>query len=223
MIVLVPVWQGNGPVRALSVSGESGTGDAVLQTNGTLISPRILSDIHDSQGNTLLGLYEVSSADDFLAIWNAVSGDAVVVATDGASANISINVEPKGSGLFLYRGTEITSEANFGYHTGSGGTVTQITSKATGVTLDKSTGQITTHNAALGTLSAVTFTVTCSAVGANDVVALSHVGGGTAGAYLVSCSGVAAGSFKVTIFNTSIGPLSEALVIGYAVVKGATS
>jgi len=43
----------------------------------------------------------------------------------------------------------VYATAEIGYSTAAQGTVTQLTSKSTGVTLNKSSGQITMNNAAL--------------------------------------------------------------------------
>lgn len=119
-------------------------------------------------------------------------------------------------------GPNLTTSA-FGYTTGAGGTVTQLTSKATGVTLNKLAGQITTHNAALAAAAEVTFVVTNSTVAAVDVPCVAHASGGTAGAYNIQVSLVAAGSFRVTIGNMSAGSLTEAIVINFVIIKGASS
>lgn len=119
-------------------------------------------------------------------------------------------------------GPNLTTSA-FGYTTGAGGTVTQLTSKATGVTLNTLSGRITTHNAALAAAAEVTFIVTNSQAAATDVPCVAHASGGTAGAYDVFVSAVAAGSFRITISNMSAGSLSEALVINFVIIKGATS
>lgn len=107
---------------------------------------------------------------------------------------------------------------------GAGGTVTQITSKATGVALNALTGTIVTHNANLATLTPVAFIVTNTLVAAGDVVAV-NVASGAANAqtYLVGVGAVGAGTFTVVLFNTSAGTLGEALTLNFAVVKGASS
>ena len=106
-----------------------------------------------------------------------------------------------------------------GYSTGAGGTVTQITSKATGVTLAKACGAITLNNAALNNATAVTFIVTCTSVAVGDLVLVNHSSAGTSGAYLVSVSAIGAGSFSITVYNCSGGALGEAIVISFAVLK----
>lgn len=110
-----------------------------------------------------------------------------------------------------------------GYSTGAGGTVTQATSKSTGVTLNKICGSITMNGAALAAATAVTFIVTDSAVAAGDIPFVAHVSAGTSGAYLVTVAAVGAGSFSITVYNNSPGILSEAIVIGFAIIKGVTA
>jgi hypothetical protein len=109
-----------------------------------------------------------------------------------------------------------------GYDTGAGGTVTQITSKATGVTLSKASGQITTHNAALAAATIVSFVLTNTAIAAGDVLVLNHVSGGTMGSYTLNAR-CAAGSATIDIRNNTAGSLGEALVIGFALIKGVTA
>ena len=105
----------------------------------------------------------------------------------------------------------------------AGGTVTQATSKATGVTLNTESGQITMDNAQLDAGVEVTFTVTNDKIAATDCVVVNHGSAGTAGSYLVGVSTIAAGSFKITVTNASAGNLSEAIVINFVALKGASS
>lgn len=110
-----------------------------------------------------------------------------------------------------------------GYSTGAGGTVTQITSKATGVTLNKICGAITLNNAALGAVTAVTFAVTNSACAVGDIIVVNHSSAGTNGAYLVKGGLAAAGSFTITVYNNTVGILSEAIVVSFAIIKGVSA
>jgi hypothetical protein len=109
-----------------------------------------------------------------------------------------------------------------GYSTGAGGTVTQTTSKSTGVTLNKINGEITLNNAALAAGAVVSFTLTNSAIAATDFIHLKNQLGGTAGAYMFDYQ-CAAGSAVITVRNLTAGSLSEAIVLGFAVLKGVTS
>ena len=105
----------------------------------------------------------------------------------------------------------------------SGGAVTQATNKSTAVTLNTQGGQITMNNAALADGAEVTFQVNNDKVAASDVIGVNIASGGTAGAYLVVVSAVAAGSFEITVSNVSGGALSQAIVLNYAVTKSAAS
>jgi hypothetical protein len=125
-------------------------------------------------------------------------------------------------------GITLASGNNVGMVSGTldlqnGGTVTQATNKTTGVTLSTHSGQITTNNAALAAAAEATFTVTNTLVAAVDVVVVNVASGGTSGEYLAHCSALAAGSFDITLANMSASSASDAVVINFAVIKGASS
>jgi hypothetical protein len=107
-----------------------------------------------------------------------------------------------------------------GYPEGTGGAVVQETSKATGVTLNKPAGEITTHDASLAGGAEVSFVVTNSFVGLNDVPVVCVRSGAATGTYVASVSAVAAGSFTITLSNLG-STAGEALVLNYAIIKGA--
>jgi hypothetical protein len=109
-----------------------------------------------------------------------------------------------------------------GYVAGEGGTVTQATSKSTGVTLSKKCGQITMNAAALAADTTVTFTLTNTEVVATDIIILNHVSGGTAGSYLLNAQ-AGSGSASINVRNITSGSLSEAIVIGFAIIKAVIS
>lgn len=102
---------------------------------------------------------------------------------------------------------------------GTGGTVTQATSKSTGVTLNKQYGRITMNGAALAAAAEVAFTLTNSFIAATDIVIVNIQSVGTAGSYFVTVGAVAAGSCSITVGNASAGSLSQAIVLNYAVIK----
>jgi hypothetical protein len=109
-----------------------------------------------------------------------------------------------------------------GYVAGEGGTVTQATSKSTGVTLSKKCGQITMNAAALAADTTVTFTLTNTEVVATDIIVLNHVSGGSAGSYLLNAQ-AGSGSASINVRNITGGALSEAIVIGFAIIKAVVS
>jgi hypothetical protein len=120
-------------------------------------------------------------------------------------------------------GTTVYATQEIGYSAAAQGTVTQLTSKSTGVTLNKSAGQITMNNAALNSNTSVSFTVTNSLVSAKDTIIL-NIGGGTATAatYNAWVDTLTTGSFNVTLRNISGGSLSEAVVINFCIIHGAS-
>ena len=114
-------------------------------------------------------------------------------------------------------GTTVYASTEIGYAAGAQGTVTQATSKSTGVTLNTSAGQITMNAASLGATTNVTFTLTNSLLSAKDVLIL-NVTNGTSAAYNCWVSSMGAGSATITLRNISASPLAEAVVINYAII-----
>jgi hypothetical protein len=134
------------------------------------------------------------------------TGMVMVTPVIGAATGTSLAV----TGAVTSSGT-----AGVGYATGAGGAVTQLTSRTTGVTLNKTTGAITLFSAA-GTTTAATFTVTNSTVAATDVIILNQKSG--TDLYDLMVTAVAAGSFNIT-FRTTGGTTTETPVFNFAVIK----
>jgi hypothetical protein len=105
-----------------------------------------------------------------------------------------------------------------GYATAAQGSITQGSSKSTGVTLNDSMGQITMNGAQLNTLTNVTFTLTNNLISVKDVIILNVGSGATAGAYNCWISSMSAGTCTITLRNISGGNLSEAVVINFAII-----
>lgn len=117
----------------------------------------------------------------------------------------------------LYSGAA-WSATGFGYAAGAGGTVTQLTSKSTSVTINKPTGQITMNAAALAAGARVQFQVFNSLVSPTDVVYCVPFNNLNYEVQAATSSG--AGSFYLTVKNASGGSLSEALVLNFVLYKG---
>jgi len=114
--------------------------------------------------------------------------------------------------------TTMYASQEIGYTTAAQGTVTQATSKSTGVTLNKSMGRITMNAASLAAGTSVLFTLTNSLISAGDVVVVSVSGGGTAGAYWPFVSSQTTGSAVIGLYNNTGGALAEAVIINYAII-----
>ena len=167
----------------------------------------------------------------FLATPTSANLDAAVTDDTGTGTLVFSNtptlVTPiigaaTGTSLSTTGDQVITSTGKHGYATGSGGVVTQLTDKTTAVTLSKSTGQITLAGAALAASTTVSFTLTNTVIEAGDILIMNHISGGTAGSYLLNAQS-AAGSASINVRNISLGSLSEAIVIAFAVIKAVSA
>ena len=113
----------------------------------------------------------------------------------------------------------ILSDEQLGYTAAAQGTVTQLTSKSTAVTLNKSAGIITMNNASLATATNATFTLNNTFISSNDTVILTISGGqATPGSYNVFANALSTGTVSITLRNISGGTLSEAVVINFAII-----
>ncbi len=135
------------------------------------------------------------------------------------------NTQPIGVAYADPEFTTCYASQEIGYSAAAQGAVTQLTDKATGVTLNKSAGQITMNNAALAGATAVSFVLTNSTISAKDTMIVnvgSNTTGSAAGAYTVYVSYLAAGSVLITLRNlTAATSYSEAVVLNFAIIHGA--
>lgn len=120
--------------------------------------------------------------------------------------------------------TSSSPTAGIGYATGAGAAVTQITSRATGVTITGLSGAITTDTTSLAAGAEATFTVTNTSVAVGDVVLVSARSGQTAATSIPFVTAVAAGSFNITLsnFNASTAD-TGAMIINFAVIKAVSA
>jgi hypothetical protein len=128
------------------------------------------------------------------------------------------NTQPIGVAFADPEFTTCYASQEIGYSSAAQGAVTQLTSKSTGVTLNKSAGKITMNNAALGVGATALFTLTNSTISANDVVLVNLGSAGTSGAYWPYVANVAAGTAVIGLYNNTAGSLSEAPVINFAII-----
>jgi hypothetical protein len=161
---------------------------------------------------------------------SAVTIDASADATLGNSVtanyligtlttNAQPNITSVGTLTDVVASGNITTTSTLGYATGAGGTVTQITSRTTGVTLNKPTGKITLTTASLAANTQVQFTLTNSYITATDLVVIQHVSGGTLGLYNVTAT-AGNGSAVISIRNNSAATSgSQTPVLQFAVIK----
>ena len=145
------------------------------------------------------------------------TNDPFVIGNRSNSATFTERMRIDSSGNVL-----VTSAAGLGYGTGSGGTVTQATNKSTGVTLNKPTGQITMNNAALAASTNVSFQLTNSLIAITDTLVCSITTASANYSYQIQTY-CGAGIAQILLRNIDSVSRSEAIVINFTVIKGATS
>ena len=187
-------------------------GDYFVWLNGEGVSPQFTS-------------IELGNASD-TTITRSAAG---VIAVEGGNvpkenrANTFSALQTISSGGLAISGGDglVTGSGGLGYGTGSGGTVTQLTSKATGVTLNKTNGQITMNAAALGSGTFVTFTFNNSTIAATDVVLITPNFSGAV--YTAFAYSVSAGSCAIAVRQDTGGSRSDAVVLNFSVIKAVTA
>lgn len=128
---------------------------------------------------------------------------------------ITMQIPVKGTSSIL----SSSQTGGIGYATGSGSTVTQGTSRTTGVTINAINGAITLVSAA-GQTGWQTFQVTNSTVAATDIIIVNQKSGTDLN--MIQVTNVAAGSFKIS-FATTGGTTTEQPVFNFAVIKAVTN
>jgi hypothetical protein len=124
------------------------------------------------------------------------------------------------------RANGIRTTKAIGYNTGAGSTVTQTTSRATGVTINALCGSITTDTTSLAAEASAVFTVTNNKVEIGDVVVVSIRSGKVALNTSVQVDAVAAGSFNICVINNNVAAGTAetgAIIINFAVIKAVTA
>lgn len=115
--------------------------------------------------------------------------------------------------------------AGIGYGTGDGGTVTQITNRATAVTINALSGTITTDSTSLAAEASAVFVVTNNKVAISDVVVCSIRSGSIALNTQIEVTAVANGSFSISVINNNVAAGTAetgAIIINFVVLKGST-
>ena len=105
----------------------------------------------------------------------------------------------------------------------SGSSVTQITSRATGVTIHARSGTITTDTSSLAAEAAASFVVTNNKVEIGDVIVVSQRSGAIGVMTAVEVIAVAAGSFTIAVMNGNVASGTAetgAIIINFIVLKG---
>jgi hypothetical protein len=219
------------PIQFVQKSGDTMTGLLILSGDPSAALGATTKQYTDNQtatkvsksGDTMTGLL-VLSADPSAPLGAATkqyvdSADALKLnkAGDTMTGPLIVNNTISSSNTILVNG----SSSKIGYDNGSGGSVIQgVGSKTNGVTIHRPTGVITTDSANLAANTSVGFNMNNTVIGINDIVIISHIGGGTLGAYNFAVTPSAFNAF-ITIRNITSGALAESLILRFFVIKSA--
>lgn len=219
----IAAFDGSGNATELT---ESGTGNVAMTTSPVFTTPNIGSATGSISGNAATVTTNANLTGPITS-----SGNATAVASQtGTGSKFVMDTSPSlitpvlgvatGTSVALTGALSSSSPtAGLGYVAGSGGAITQNTSKATAVTLNKICGQISTAADALAANTTVTFQFSNSVIANNDCVILNIASGGTTGAYQICIGSIGGGTCNVNLTNVSSGSLSQSLVINFLIIK----
>jgi hypothetical protein len=86
-----------------AVTGCTSAGTNITCTGGNLIatSPKVITDISDTNGNELLKVTATGSAVNEFTVANAASGNSPTLSATGSGTDLDINLVPKGTGSLV--------------------------------------------------------------------------------------------------------------------------
>jgi hypothetical protein len=125
------------------------------------------------------------------------------------------------NGADLLSAKNVYATSQLGYSASNFSVVTQANNKTTGVTINKSSGQIITANSQLAPSAQAVFVVTNSQCSANDNIICSIASGGTLGAYNVFTASIGNGTFTLVIKNSTNNAYSESVTLNYSILHNA--
>lgn len=226
---------------ALDMSSHNITSVSTLVIGSSAaISTELLSVIGTNAGGNVIGRITnrgttaSSSAELRLSTYNnagAATTTSIRSNAEDTSGNTSLIFAASSAGTqtdFLkitHTGSvQVLSKAVFGYaSTNTGGSVTQSTSKTTGVTLNAPTGQIVLNASSISAATTISFTLTNAYITATSNVIVNRVSGGTAATYFMWCDSVAAGSCVIAVRNQSNAAKAESFTLQFSVISGSSA
>ncbi len=210
------------PANSLMISNITADGDIVLITRNAAAAHSIeMLRMDASAGEVVVN---DGSADVNFRVESDGNTNAIFV--EGSSANVGINNGSPGVALDVTGA--ITSSGIISadeFQMTGGGTGSQSSAKTDTVVINTSTGVITGDNASLAAATEVVFILTNSTINATSVVILSHAdgSGGDPESYLFGVGNVKSGSCEIHITNLTGGALTDAIVLNFVVIGGASS
>jgi hypothetical protein len=213
-----------------------GTAMTIYRANGAVAFPGVLTasgritsgaDFYANGSGATAYHFDDRSGSGYCSIYGSSGNAGLYFSGTNALVQFSYDrsyqyiTDSGGTARQILHAGNVSTYVTFGYLAGDGGTVTQITSATTGVTLNKKSGKITTVSQSITDSASVSFTFSNSQIAANDVVVISHDLSPASG--LIVCHGLGSGSRTITIKNLTASTISGVLNIAFNVSKVATS
>jgi hypothetical protein len=177
------------------------------------VTGRLVFSGYYTTGGAAYALRPMSLRGEATEDWSSTSqGSRAVIATTPNGTATPVDA------LFVDQDQSVLAKGGIGYVSGkgAGGTVTQLTSRTTGVTLNAKTGRITLFSGA-GSSAGQTFTLTNNKIKATSNLNI-NISGSPTGLYYFGIK-ITAGAAQITVFNP--GNNNEAPVLQFAVFETA--
>jgi hypothetical protein len=206
-------------IAANTVSSSNTTG-ALTVAGGVGIVGDVYANSFRGDGSNLTGIYAdyVFSGTSNLGFHTA-NGNANI--SVGGTSNVVVvsNTQVIVSGN---AGVGLNSTGTVGYLAGAGGTISQTGNKSGNVTLNKPSGEITMQNTNLAAATTVDFYLTNSTISATDLLIINQTSTANAGGYTFNAT-CNSGNARIFVRNVMAATAGDAVVLRYAVIKGATT
>jgi len=184
-----------------------------LLPNGTGTSSYVAVSNSSDVNNASIGY--ITSNQTVVQITSTSRGTGTLLPMSFSTGNAErLHIDTSGNVL-------VTGSGGLGYGIGSGGVVTQLTSKSTAVTLNKPCGQITMNNESFAAGTATSFKLNNSILTPYDTLIVTIKGGiAVLETYRVAVEEQGNSYAYISLYNISAGALSEAVVLNFAIIKG---
>lgn len=220
------------------------TDNAIVRFDGTDGKVQNSGVIIDDNGNVGIGTSSPAFNLDIInTSTTGTTADNTIIKLKSSNRNCGYLMDTIGGvhsgSIFNYVSGVIKSQLNFdstgnilsifpngglGYGPGAGGTVTQLTSKSTAVTLNKPSGYINMSGGELAAGASATFTFNNSLLYDSDTLNIVIYSNSisTQGSYRLTWS-IKTSLAYITLTNQSASALNEAPLLNFAIIKGAVS